>query len=429
MVLFRDRVDAGKQLAKALQGRGIERPLVLAIPRGGVPVAAEVAEVLGGELGVVVARKLGAPGQPELAIGAITSDGVCYLNERLVDETGARGRYLAEEQGRQAAEARRREEAFDGQMRPPAKGRDVIVVDDGIATGATAIAAVRSMKGAGARRVILAVPVGPPETIEKMRSEADEVVCVAVERDFWAIGQFYADFRPVEDDQVRAALAKAAKQPAGGDRREATVERDGVRLAVRLATPAGEGPFPAVVFVHGLGSGKDSPRNVVIAHQLFEAGIATVLFDLSGHGESSHDPRGMDAYVDDLAAVEGWVRRQPDIDGRRVGVAGSSLGGVVALEAVRAGRSHPAALVLRGPPAERRDFGGLAVPTLVVVGGADPLAADILAAADGCAAVKVAVVQGAGHLFEEEGTLDLALARTIDWFATRLGAGRGAAVV
>lgn len=207
MTLFRDRDDAGQRLAQALRPLLLDHPLVLGIPRGGVVVAAAVARELNGDLGVVVARKLRAPHQPELAIGAITSDGVAWINESLAVAAGADDRYLEQEKQFQAGEARRREEVFDGHRRPPAAGRTVLVVDDGLATGATALAAIRAMKAAGARRVILAVPVAPPESLERMREEADQVVCPFIEGDFYAIGQFYVDFRPVGDDEVRRCLA------------------------------------------------------------------------------------------------------------------------------------------------------------------------------------------------------------------------------
>ncbi|KAA0226950.1 MAG: phosphoribosyltransferase [Dehalococcoidia bacterium] len=207
MTLFRDRDDAGQRLAQALRPLLLDHPLVLGIPRGGVVVAAAVARELNGDLGVVVARKLRAPHQPELAIGAITSDGVAWINESLAVAAGADDRYLEQEKQFQAGEARRREEVFDGHRRPPAAGRTVLVVDDGLATGATALAAIRAMKAAGARRVILAVPVAPPESLERMREEADQVVCPFIEGDFYAIGQFYVDFRPIGDDEVRRCLA------------------------------------------------------------------------------------------------------------------------------------------------------------------------------------------------------------------------------
>lgn len=136
----------------------------------------EVARALGAELGVVVARKLGAPYQPELAVGAVTADGGLWVDEQLAAEVGADAKYLAEEQERQVLEARRRQEAVDGSHRPVVEGRTLIVVDDGIATGATAIAAMRAMRTRGAGKVILAVPVGPPETVQAMRTEADDVI-------------------------------------------------------------------------------------------------------------------------------------------------------------------------------------------------------------------------------------------------------------
>lgn len=206
MTPFRDRRDAGRRLAEALRQVAGERPVVLGIPRGGVPVAAEVARALEGVLGVVVARKLGAPGYPELAIGAITADGAAYINEEVARQVGASPSYLDGEKKRQRDEARRREDSFDGHRRPPLEGRTVVVVDDGLATGSTAIAAVRAMRQAGAARVILAVPVAPPESVRRLRNECDEVICPLITDDFYAVGQFYEDFRPTTDDEVKQLL-------------------------------------------------------------------------------------------------------------------------------------------------------------------------------------------------------------------------------
>ncbi len=204
--MFEDREDAGRQLGDLLRGKGYERPVVLGIPRGGVAVAAEVARALGADLGVIVARKLRAPRHPELAIGAVTADGTVYLNEELAEATRADEAYLDAEIARQAAQARAREEAFDGHRRPALAGRTVIVVDDGIATGATAVAAVRAAKAAGASKVVLAAPVAATASADMLREEADEVVCLIEDPSFYAVGQFYDDFRQVDDDEVKALL-------------------------------------------------------------------------------------------------------------------------------------------------------------------------------------------------------------------------------
>jgi putative phosphoribosyl transferase len=203
--------------------------------------------------------------------------------------------------------------------------------------------------------------------------------------------------------------------------RDATVVRDYLSLAVRLWLPAGELPFPGVIFVHGLGSSKESPRNVVIAQRVLETGIAALLFDLSGHGESSFDPREDEsAYIEDLEATFNWASRQPELDGTRLGVAGSSLGGVVALHAATHQLVHPAAMVLRAPPVEPHDFVRLALPILVIIGSLDPLLPRVRSATALNEEAFLCVVPGAGHLFEEPGTLEVATNETVGWFKAQL---------
>jgi putative phosphoribosyl transferase len=183
--------------------------------------------------------------------------------------------------------------------------------------------------------------------------------------------------------------------------------------------PEGEHPFPCVVFVHGVGSGKDSPRNLAIAEALHASGIATLLFDLSSHGESDDDPRGEAAYVDDLVGAIDWVRRQPGIDGR-VGIAGSSYGGVVALDAIHASRVTATALVLRAPPVDPGDLDGLTMPTLCIVGQDDMLLGSVRRAAERARNVTLVEIPGASHLFEEPGALEVAQEKTVAWFRAHL---------
>jgi putative phosphoribosyl transferase len=418
---FRDRKDAGEKLAAELKQKGYVEPVVLGIPRGGVPVAAEVARALGGTLAVVVARKLGAPGNPELAIGATTASGAEYINTGVAIAVGASQAYIDAEKQRQVAEAQRREELFDAHRRPNLNDRTVIVVDDGVATGATAIAAIRAMKAAGAKRVVIAVPVGPPEMIDLLGKEADEVVCLEADPGFWAVGQYYDNFDQVSDEDVRALLDAYAPLPVEVTSRRVSIKRNNINLVGILATPAGKGPFPLVIFVHGLGSGKDSPRNVTIATHLVDAGIATLLFDLSGHGESSSDPHnGLEAYVADLQSAFAWATTEPTVKNDAIGIAGSSLGATVAVLALAEGRVKPTTMVLRAPPVEAEDFRRITVPSLVLIGSLDPLRSGVEWAVLACPKLTLSVVEGASHLFEEPGTLEQALRRTVGWFVAQL---------
>lgn len=210
--------------------------------------------------------------------------------------------------------------------------------------------------------------------------------------------------------------------PRGIARRDATVHRDGVDLKCRLSVPVSYEPVPSCVFVHGLGSSKESPRNVVVAERLLDAGIATVLFDLSGHGGSAPDPQSErdEAFVRDLNAVVRWAAARSELDPARMCIAGSSLGAVIALEAVQQGAVSPAALVLRAPPIEPGLLAGVDVPTLIIVGTDDLLMTNVLDAAAGRSNVTVRTVEGAGHLFEETGTLERAVQITTRWLQEQL---------
>jgi putative phosphoribosyl transferase len=214
---YTDRAEAGQRLAAALTAYRGTDALVLGIPRGGVPVAAAVAVAIGGELDVVVARKLGAPLQPELAIGAVTANGGLYLDEEAVVALDVTKEYLTAEIARQSEEARQREVRFRGEAAPPRiAGRTVIVVDDGLATGATMRAAVRSVARRHPARLAVAVPVGSRQACDALRQEADDIVCLMTPDPFWAVGLYYEDFAPAEDDEVQRLLQefRATTAPA-----------------------------------------------------------------------------------------------------------------------------------------------------------------------------------------------------------------------
>jgi putative phosphoribosyl transferase len=209
--MFRDREEAGRQLAEALVDLKGQDVVVLGIPRGGVAVAAVVAERLEAPLDVIIPRKIGAPGNPELGLGAV-AEGVEVLDERLIRALGVTQDYLDEEIAAQREEIRRRQAAYrKGRPEVPLEGKAAVVVDDGVATGGTAAAALRSVRKRGASRVILAVPVAPAEGVARLSREADEVRALAQPEPFYAVGQWYMDFPQTSDDEVIELLDAAER--------------------------------------------------------------------------------------------------------------------------------------------------------------------------------------------------------------------------
>ncbi|SDR04120.1 phosphoribosyltransferase [Natronobacterium texcoconense] len=202
--MFDDRTDAGERLAAELEQRGLEADVVLGIPRGALPVARPVADALEADLDVVVARKMGAPNNPELAIGAVASDGSAWYNDDLIDRLGVSEAYLEEIRDEEAENARTKADRYragSGEL-PNLEGQRVIVVDDGVATGATAIACLRQVVETDADYVALAVPVGSPRTVSDLEGEADDVIALETPESFRAVGQFYREFGQVTDDEA-----------------------------------------------------------------------------------------------------------------------------------------------------------------------------------------------------------------------------------
>jgi len=215
--VYANRETAGRMLAERLGSYAGSNVVVLGVPRGGLPVAREVADALGAPLDVVVVRKLGAPGQPELGIGAVV-DGDhprAIFNQDIIEHLGVSDEYIEAEIARQLKEVNRRETEYrGGRAKTPLADKTVIVVDDGIATGSSVRAALRGVRRQKPQRLILAVPVAPAETIEALRSEADEIVCLETPADFFAVGQFYRDFHQVSDDEVKSILQTQQPTPA-----------------------------------------------------------------------------------------------------------------------------------------------------------------------------------------------------------------------
>jgi putative phosphoribosyl transferase len=214
--IFIDRRDAGHQLAEAVRRFATQNPVVLGLPRGGVPVAYEVADELNAPLDVVIVRKIGAPGHAELGLGAVV-DGAepqVVLNPEVVEIVNPSEDYLRQEVERQLEEIERRRKLYVGDRAPePVRDRMVLAVDDGIATGGTVRAALHGLRGAGARRLVLAAPVGPPDVVLSLRDAADDVVCLFTPEPFIAVGLWYRDFTQTTDEEVVELLGRAARRP------------------------------------------------------------------------------------------------------------------------------------------------------------------------------------------------------------------------
>ncbi len=219
---FRDRVDAGCRLAGELAGLAQARPVVVALPRGGVPVGAEVARVLDAPLEILAVRKLGAPGNPELGVGAIVEDGTAVLDRRSARAVGMTQEMLDDTVTHEAEELHRRVQRYRAGAPPtPLAARAVIIVDDGLATGLSDLAAVRAARKQGAASVVVAAPVGSSESVAMLAEEADRVVCLMTPRVLFGVGLWYEDFSPVDDEEVlailRAARAREAARAVGGE--------------------------------------------------------------------------------------------------------------------------------------------------------------------------------------------------------------------
>ncbi|MFF3755792.1 phosphoribosyltransferase family protein [Streptomyces sp. NPDC002185] len=422
-MFFGDRTDAGRQLAARLDHLRGHDVVVLGLPRGGVPVAVEVAEALDAPLDICLVRKLGVPDQPELAMGALGEGGVRVLNERVIRETGVTDRDIAAVEERELAELDQRTRRYRGSRAPvPLDGRTVVVVDDGLATGATALAACRVVRARGAARIVLAVPVGPRGWTTRLGGEADETVGVHAPELFFAIGQFYRDFSQTPDAEVVACLERnrTARVPVVQDT-DVRIPVGGVALGGRLAVP--EDADGVVLFAHGSGSSCHSPRNRAVAAALNRAGLGTLLFDLLTEAEATDRAHVFDTplLAGRLAGATEWLAARPESTGLPLGYFGASTGAAAALWAAGDPASPVSAVVSRGgrPDLAAEHLAAVRAPTLLVVGGADALVLDLNRRALALLRCenRLAVVGGAGHLFEEPGALEEVADLATSWFA------------
>ena len=435
---FTDRFEAGRKLAEILVAKKLKNPVVYALPRGGIPIGVEIAEALHAPLDLVLVRKVGAPGQPELALAAIV-DGPnpqTVINDEVFRATGSDTEYLEREKRVELAEIERRRAVYFGDHpRVEPTGKVAIVVDDGLATGTTAKAALRALKNQGAARTILAVPVSPVETLADMKGHADEIICIYPAERFWGVGGFYDDFHQLTDDEAVGLLkrvwsggADKAAAPTGSVAKKEIVVPP-LNLAGNLQVPPNARGI--VLFAHGSGSSRFSPRNIAVADSLNQRGIATLLLDLLTEAES-RDRRN----VFDIPLLSGrlvqaaqWIAASPDLASLKLGLFGASTGAAAALVAAADLGPRVAAVVSRGG---RPDLAGaalktVAAPTLLIVGAADygviELNQQALALLQ--CTKKLELVPRATHLFEEAGTLEVVMDLAGDWFEHHLAPAAG----
>lgn len=420
---FQDRDDAARQLAAALQQYRGSHPVVLAIPRGAVPMGRIIADALEGELDVVLVRKLGAPGNAEFAIGAVDERGRVMLSGH-AHRAGADDAYVEREAQRQLALIRERRARYrPGRPGIVLAGRTVIVIDDGLATGATMTAALKAVRAEGPGRLVCAVPVAARDSLAQVSRFADDVVCLATPSPFNAVGLYYLDFAGVTDEEVIRLLATPVTGTA-----PPTTSNQPVRIPVGNIVLEGDltvPPLPRglVVFVHGSGSSRHSPRNRFVATAMNQRGLATLLFDLLTPEEDRNPAARFDIplLAQRLEAALAWTRHEPSCKFLPLGLFGASTGAAAALVAAAARPDDVVAVVSRGG---RPDLAGkqalsqVRADTLLIVGGADLQVLDLnrLAQAAMGGRAEFMVIPGATHLFEEPGALDDVCDHAAAWF-------------
>ncbi len=423
---FSDREEAGRRLAAELIKRHVDDPVVLALPRGGVPVAVEVAEALGAPLDLVMVRKIGAPGNPEVALAAIVEGDPpeMVVNEEVMRHSGADQAYLERERDKQLKEMQRRRARYLGE-RPHAdiKGKTAILVDDGLATGATMKAALIAARRWGAARVIVAVPVAPASEVPELAKLADDVICLHPDPYFRGVGGAYADFHQLSDEETVGYLRRVwtvAERSETGPALSRGVSIPPLGLQGDLVVPPE--PRGVILFAHGSGSSRLSPRNRQVAERLNEMGFATLLLDLLTEAEAADRRNVFDIplLAERLLQAELWISAEPELEGLPLGLFGASTGAGAALLAAAELGERIGAVVSRGG---RPDLAGprlaeVTAPTLLIVGGDDTQVLELnRRALEQLRCEKLLrIVPGAGHLFEGPGELEAVTEMAGAWF-------------
>lgn len=429
-MIFKNRTQAGELLAAKLLKYKNKNPIILALPRGGVPVAAEIAYKLAAPFDVLVVRKIGAPFNSELAIGAVCENDEPILNTITLSQIGFEPDDVKNTLKSEKNEVQRQINLFrQGSKLGDLTEHYVIVVDDGLATGATVKAAIKYLQKKGVEHIVVAVPVAPASTARVIRPRVDELVTLVELEDLYSVGQWYQDFTQVTDKEVISLLSAQS----GENRKLRTLPKS---RSVEISLADGDAKsrlrgelteFPAmkglIIFTHGSGSGRKSTRNVQVAEALNKAGFGTLLFDLLTEAEEKDRKNVFDIALlsQRLLKVTSWVRQQDKLEKIKIGYFGASTGAAAALMAAAKlpVGEEAFAVVSRGG---RPDLAGDALtqvkaPTLLLVGGKDYDVIELNRQAKKYLAnSKMSIIPNATHLFEEPGTLREVAKQATQWF-------------
>lgn len=421
MRLIKNREEAGKMLAAAIGEKGLKDAIALALPRGGAPVASIIAQSLDIPWDLLLVKKIGAPGNPEYAIGAMAEDGFPLWNNHIVAQMGLdenEKEYLAEQtfsKMQQLGENWRAE-----RLGLNIKGKTVIVVDDGLATGFTMRAAIHYLKKKKAAKIIIAVPVASRFSIESLRDQVDEIVALHTPEHFFSVGQWYEDFEQVSTEEVTELLKQSVLPTHEEPIRILTGDHE---LKGILSIPPS--PKGIIIFAHGSGSSYQSPRNRHVAHELNRKGLATLLFDLltPNEAENRNNVFDMQLLSQRLLLATGWVKRETQLGHLPIGYFGASTGAGAALIAAANPTYDIYAVVSRGgrPDMAEEYLDQVEAPTLLIVGDLDY---DVIKLNE-FANTKlrnghIVGIPNAGHLFEETGTMEQVIEHATDWFLKAL---------
>jgi putative phosphoribosyl transferase len=445
-MIFKDREDAGRQLANRLSTyANRDDVIVLGIPRGGVPVAFEVAQALNLPMDIFLSRKLGVPGREELAFGAIAAGDGRFLDREVIRALGISEPQIERITEKAKETLKQRAELYRGNRGPlKVEDRTVILVDDGIATGASIYAAINALQQMKPAKLVIAVPVAPPNTCNWLRAVVDQVVCISEPEQFYAVGQFYRAFSQVADEEVVDLLQRAWRLPvhtssavdsAGeASKREVSIDAGDALLQGTLSLP--KDAKGIILFAHGSGSSRHSPRNQRVAKVLQTQGLGTLLFDLLSTEEELIDQQTAELRFNigllaaRLIGITRWVAQQASTGGLPIGYFGASTGAAAALVAAAQLPDLVAAVVSRGgrPDLAAEALGQVHASVLLLVGALDEKVVSLNRQALRrlqCQNKQLVLVPGATHLFEEPGTLEQVAQAAAAWFAEHLAPAHG----